>query len=298
MSRSPHNGTVAGKLLLVFPFVLLFGLLAQADDGNGYYRLTIETYDEKYTYPTAELLAREDIETVTIKDVSAYPRQSMTFRALKTAYLLRDIPIDGNSRVEFVARDGFTANLDPAVLLDTSAGSATAYLAIEDPARPWPPYAHHMTPDEPTDETAGPFYLFWLNPELSDIRREEWPFKFNRIIVKSSLRENYPEIFPDATVADSELINAGFEVFIKNCFSCHQVNRAGHGAMGPDLNYPLSPTEYFREGMLKRFIRDPQSIRHNPATTMGAFPESIISDDELDHLLVYLEHMAELRDRQ
>ena len=298
MCRNLYYGKALKQVFLVCPLLVLLSLFARADGDNEYYQLTIEIYDEKLTYPTAELLARKDMETHTITDVSAYPRQRITFRALKTASLLRDLPIDDNSRIEFVARDGFTANLDPSILLDTSEGSSTGYLAIEDPAQPWPPYAHHMTPDVPTGETAGPFYLFWLNPELSDIGREEWPFKFNRIVIRNSLREIYPEIFPDTARPGSDAAYSGLQVYVKNCLACHQVNRTGPGVMGPDLNYPLSPTEYFRAGILKQFIRDPQSVRYNPNTTMGAFSESIISNGELDYLVIYLEHMAETRDRE
>jgi cytochrome c1 len=57
----------------------------------------------------------------------------------------------------------------------------------------------------------------------------------------------------------------------------------------------MSPTEYFREGILRKLIRDTQSIRKNPKTSMGRFPEQILSEEELDQLIAYLEHMAALR---
>jgi cytochrome c1 len=62
--------------------------------------------------------------------------------------------------------------------------------------------------------------------------------------------------------------------------------------MGPDLNLPMNPTEYFREGILGTFIRDPQSVRNIPGSRMSAFPESVISDAEMSQLLAYLRHMA------
>ena len=62
--------------------------------------------------------------------------------------------------------------------------------------------------------------------------------------------------------------------------------------MGPDLNLPLNPTEYFRDGMLRQLIRDPGSVRKIPGSAMGAFGKESISDAELDQLLAYLQHMA------
>jgi mono/diheme cytochrome c family protein len=255
----------------------------EAEDPD-YYRLTITDLDGAiHVYTTAELLARQDLETVTIKDVSAYPRKAMTYKAVKFAYLLDDVAVDPGATVEFIARDGFTSPLGPQQLSNTSADAAIAYLAIEEPDHRWP-----LHRDE---GTAGPFYLFWVHPELSDIGREEWPYKFNKVVIQENIKQRYAAIVPDADAAGS--VSRGFQVYVKNCIACHRLNRTGPGTMGPDLNYPMSPMEYFRDDMLRRFIRDPQAVRLNPGTPMGGFPESILSDQELDDLLAYLQYMAD-----
>ena len=43
---------------------------------------------------------------------------------------------------------------------------------------------------------------------------------------------------------------------------------------------------------LKRYIRDPQSLRHWPQAKMPAFAASVLPDSELALLVAYLKHMA------
>jgi mono/diheme cytochrome c family protein len=88
-------------------------------------------------------------------------------------------------------------------------------------------------------------------------------------------------------------VNQGFTLFQKNCLACHRLNGAGNGQVGPDLNLPFNPTEYFREGYLQRYIRDPQSLRHWPQGKMPGFSASVLPDHELQLLIGYLQHMAQ-----
>jgi mono/diheme cytochrome c family protein len=267
-------------LLLPAPGVSAAG---QVDSGR---TLTVTADAGKCEFQASELLRHPQIETLTIDDVSAYPRRKMTYRALKAKTLLDCTSIPSGARIEFVARDGFTANLDAGLLLNTSPDKAVAYLAVEDPAQPWPTRRGHA-------DTAGPFYLIWKNPQLSNINREEWPFNFDRVVVKSSLENAYPSLAPDARAPRSERLKSGFQVYVKNCLACHRLNRVGPGDLGPDLNYPMSPTRYFVEGVLRQYIRDPQSVRAHPRSAMGAFPPAMISDAQLDDLISYLHYMAE-----
>jgi len=54
----------------------------------------------------------------------------------------------------------------------------------------------------------------------------------------------------------------------------------------------MNPTEYLHKAALRRLIRDPQSVRHYPRSRMSAFPKEVLSENDLDHLIAYLEHMA------
>ncbi|MNP11251.1 hypothetical protein D3C76_1034280 [compost metagenome] len=62
--------------------------------------------------------------------------------------------------------------------------------------------------------------------------------------------------------------------------------------MGPDLNIPFSPTEYLSGDFLRRYIRDPQSLRQWPQAKMPGFDQAVLPDAELDKLVAYLRHMA------
>ncbi|MCP5433128.1 MAG: nuclear transport factor 2 family protein [Alphaproteobacteria bacterium] len=237
------------------------------------------------TYSARELLARPDVEEIAIADVGAYPGQEMTFRAVTMARLLEGVPMPRDASVEFLARDGFATSLAPDILANTAPGGAIAYLAVEDPARKWPPLPRR-------EVSPGPFYLVWIHPELSGIGREEWPFMIDRIEVKSSLETLYPAIVPAADVPDGDPIRAGFAAFAKNCLACHTMNGQGPGRVGPDLNVPMSPLDYFAEGVARQFIRDSQSVRANPNTPMGPFGTDILPDAALDGILAYMRHMA------
>jgi len=270
-------------LVVVSAFVFPLNTNAQ-EDGVGEFRsLTIKNDGVRHVYKSSDLLSREDIETISIRDVAAYPRKDMIFTAIKFATLLKELEFDSNSTIEFIAMDGFTAPLEPSLLLNTSTEKSVAYLAIEDAENKWP--AHRSG-----EGTAGPFYLFWTNPDLSDIGREEWPYKFNRVVIKGSFETLYPDLVPDKSNSNYQVLNAGFEVYVRNCIACHKLGRVGPGSMGPDLNYPMSPLDYFREGILRKFIRNPQSIRENPKTPMGGFSRELISDEEMDQLLAYLDY--------
>lgn len=257
-----------------------------AQDADSQRVLSIIAEQGKCELRASELLRHPQIETLTLEDVSAYPRQEMTYQALQVKVLLKCVPIPSGGRVEFMARDGFTSNLDAGLLLSASADKAVAYLAVEDPARPWPVRRG-------STETAGPFYLIWKNPRLSNINREQWPFSFDRVVIKTSLESAYPSLAPDARAAGFEHLSAGFQVYVKNCLACHTLNRVGPGNMGPDLNYPMSPTRYFVGDVLRQYIRNPQSVRAHPRSAMSAFPPEMISDAELDDLIRYLHYMAE-----
>ena len=104
--------------------------------------------------------------------------------------------------------------------------------------------------------------------------------------------ENNTQLLPAPQLAADDPVNRGFAVFQKNCLACHRLNGAGDAQFGPDLNLPYNPTEYFQSAMLRRYLRDPQSLRHWPQGRMPGFAETVISDAELDQLLGYLAHMA------
>ncbi|MDH4569646.1 cytochrome c [Pseudomonas sp. BN414] len=240
--------------------------------------LTLDLPGGTRTWDTAALLAHPQAQEVTITDDVSY-KKTMRYRAVPVAVLLEGVEPD--EHLQAVALDGFAAELAAAPLLNDK--GARAWLAIEDPAKPWPPLAA----DKPS---AGPFYLVWTDPKAARIGPEQWPFQVARIRYLPSVSERFPALLP-ADDASAE-VQAGFAQFQKNCLACHRLNGAGDAQFGPDLNIPHNPTEYLAGDFLPRYIRDPQSLRRWPQGKMPGFSKEAITDEELGQLIGYLKHMA------
>src|SRR5260221_7569347 len=101
---------------------------------------------------------------------------------------------------------------------------------------------------------------------------------------------------PLAADAGADVQN-GFKSFQRNCFACHKMNGNGAGSIGPDLNLPLNPTEYFEAKALESLIRDPASVRNWPRRTMAGFSKAAIPDAELSDLIAYLRHMSTRKEK-
>ena len=268
-----YRRACALKLILAF-FTALLSLPAAAA------QLTIELDHTSKTWQTAQLLKHPEAQDVQVVDDVSYKR-NMTYRAVPLAVLLPGLK--PANHLQAVALDGFAAELTAAPLLEKT--GARAWLAVEDPAHPWPALAQGKP-------SAGPFYLVWTNPQAGHISPEQWPFQISTIKQLQTVAERFPALLPDPKLAADDPVNQGFALFQKNCLACHRLNGAGDAQMGPDLNIPYNPTEYFGGDFLKRYIRDPQSLRQWPQAKMPAFATSVLPDHELDLLVGYLQHMA------
>ncbi len=246
-------------------------------------QLNIELADGVHTWETGQLLNHPDVQDVQIADDVSY-KQAMHYRAVPMARLLEGVT--AQDHLQITAIDGFAAEMPAAPLLQKQ--GAQAWLAIEDPAHPWPA----LGPDK---AGAGPFYLVWTHPQAGKISPEQWPYAIGRIRLQTSVAERFPRLLPDPKLAADDPVNLGFALFQKNCLACHRLNDAGDSQLGPDLNLPHSPTEYFAAGYLKRYLRDPQSLRHWPQAKMPAISPDIVPDAELDQIIAYLQHMAQRR---
>ncbi|AZC23592.1 Cytochrome c family protein [Pseudomonas sessilinigenes] len=243
-------------------------------------QLLIDLGSGSRTWQTEELLQHPAAQDITIKDDVSYKRD-MAYRAVPLASLLKDLKAEDH--LQAVALDGFAAELNAAPLLNRH--GARAWLAIEDPAKPWPALAAGKL-------GAGPFYLVWTDPAAGHISPEQWPFQVARIQRLAPVAERFPALLPAPGLAADDPVNQGFALFQKNCLACHRLNGAGDAQFGPDLNIPYNPTEYFNPGFLKRYIRDPQGLRRWPQAKMPGFSASVLPDAELELLLGYLKHMA------
>ena len=232
-------------------------------------------------WTTAQLLARKDARDVSIPDDVAFKR-AMRYRAVPLRALLAGL--HAGQHLQFVARDGFVAEIPADAILATH--GATAWLAVEDPAQPWPALKENPA-------GAGPFYVVWTNAGAGNISPEQWPYQLASIRALQGVDARFPAIVPDSSVAAGGEVRRGFDVFKRTCFACHTLNGEGDSKMGPDLNVPHNPTEYLRADLLRAYIRDPQSLRRWPEARMAGYPTTdMLSDADLDAVLDYLRYMS------
>jgi len=237
------------------------------------------------SYTASELLKRSDLETITVKQDPAYGGREMRYQAIGAAVLFAETKLREDDVVQFRCLDGFVASISKERIMRTGPGQSVAYIAIENPKAKWP-----VLPLKPSAGSAGPFYLVWLKPELSGILQEEWPYQVVAFEVKGRLKDLYPRIFPtqqaDAGVA------RGLKLFQQTCFACHTMNQDGPSQVGPDLNLPLNPTEYLKESILPRYIRNPKAIRSWEGSKMPGFGPETFSDEDIANIVAYLKQMA------
>jgi mono/diheme cytochrome c family protein len=242
--------------------------------------LTLDRGTSQQRFTTEQLLARSDASDIQVPaDVSYHT--GTRYRAIPLKALIQGLP--AGAHLQFVALDGFTAEIPTALVFDPH--GAEAWLAVEPADRPWPA----LGTGKPS---AGPFYLVWLHPEAGHIGPEQWPYQVATIRVLTDPATRFPAMQPAAGLPKDAPARRGFAVFQRNCITCHTLNGQGDAKLGPDLNIPHSPTEYLRENMLRTLVRNPQDLRHWPQAKMPGFSPETLSDADLDDLVAYLKHMA------
>ncbi|MDW2982161.1 cytochrome c [Rhodanobacter sp. KK11] len=261
------------KLFAAYLFALCLTLPAMAAE------LKVDLGHGVVTYRSEVLLQRRDVRTISVPGDVAFHR-TMHYRAVPLAALLEGT--GPGDHLQFVAGDGFAAEIPAALLLNTQ--GSTAWLAIEDPAQPWPAVPGHGN--------AGPFYVVWTQPQAAHVGPEQWPYQLASIRKSSGVTERFPAILPDASLPADSDVQRGFAAFQRTCFACHTLNGQGDARLGPDLNIPHNPTEYLRADLLRAFIRNPQSLRQWPQAKMPGFDTQALPDADLDAVLAYLRHMA------
>jgi mono/diheme cytochrome c family protein len=238
------------------------------------------------TLTTEALLAMSSAATIQVPDDVTYHR-TMTYRAVPLRSLpgVRALPADAELQIS--ATDGFVTNLPAALVRDDSGHGATPWLAIELHDKPWP------RTSKGTD--IGPFYLVWINPGASGVMSEQWPYQINAIRAVASRTAKWPQLAVDDSVPANSPVRRGQALVATQCMVCHRINGAGDASVGPDLNRPHNPTEYFQAWALRAYIRDPKSIREWSGMKMPGFDKANLSDPDLDAIIAYLGYMGHRR---
>lgn len=135
----------------------------------------------------------------------------------------------------------------------------------------------------------APYYLVWdslTHPEIQAWGAKGWPYQvvgLASVGAGEGLEALQP---PEGAPAAAR---RGLAAFQKYCVACHAVNGAG-GKVGPELNYPMSVTEYVRPRWLKVWLLDPRRIR--AGTPMPGLPPGIDDREGVaDDVLAYLRSM-------
>jgi len=277
------NRTAFGVLALVG--VVCATGTGQADDKA----LTIDLGSGQQRYMATTLLARPDVSQITVPNDVSY-RLAMNYRAVPLLSILK-IPSDAPfETLEARATDGFVSQIPLSLVRKGIDGGSQAWIAIEDPAMPWP-----NLPGK--DISAGPFYLVWEHPDRSNIGSEQWPYALAAITGVAAPARRWPQMAVGDDVPADAAARRGQVVFSVQCLPCHRMKGAGAGDKGPDLGKLMNPTKYMTPTGLRMLIRNPKSVRAWPEQQMPGFDKAMISDPDLDALIAYLTYMAETKAR-
>ncbi len=266
-----------------------FGVLAVSLAGANSVRaqepaLTLSFGSEPQRFTATELLARPDAASLEVPADVAYGGP-MRYRAVPLLALLGQTGTAADT-IEARATDGFVSQIPLALVAKGAEGGSVAWIAVEDPAAPWP-----NLPGK--DASAGPFYLVWADPERSGIGSEQWPYELASLTGTQSPALRWPQMAVGAEVPADAPARPGQAVFITQCMPCHRMKGAGSADVGPDLGMPMNPTQYLTPEGLRHLIRDPKSVRTWPLQQMPAFDATKLSDADLEALIAYLAAMAE-----
>jgi mono/diheme cytochrome c family protein len=242
--------------------------------------LRVELGGEKRQFSATELLANPATRTIEIPQDGSY-RRAMRYQAIPLLELLQGLPADATHTVDARATDGFASQLPWALIVRGASGGAVAWIAIEDPAHPWPRL-------EGKPYSAGPFYLVWEHPERSGIASEQWPYALASLIGDTDPLQRWPQLALDSSVPASDPARQGQAVYIVQCLPCHRLRGGGAGEQGPDLGLPMPVTAYFTAAGLRAVMRAPASVRTWPQQQMSGFDTASLSDADIDAVIAYL----------
>lgn len=268
------------KQICIGLVLIIFTSLSFASNAEPILTIVIGTKSQYFS--RSMLLNSSEIEQITIDYNRAYPGKRMIFSSIKICSLIKSYYIQSNDMLEFISTDGFYVYVPANKVLPCQKNASIAYLAIE-PKEKWPLLSNQ------TGTTAGPFDVIWKDPERSYISNEYWAWSVNKIVVHKELDKDTLKLEP--TVKNKQLLH-GFNLYISHCAGCHTINHLGKAVIGPDLNYPKNPVEYYPDDkVLKQFIRNPQSIRKIENDRMSGTSEDTLNDGDLNDLISYFHYM-------
>ncbi len=246
--------------------------------------LQIIAHDKTSIFSKSDLLSHPDLEQISIDNDRAYPNKIMHHQAIPLCKLLAPFHVEKQNWVELISNDNFHVYVPASKIIDCSKTASIAMLAIE-PTSKWPDLENHP------GKTAGPYELVWLHPERSSIPNEYWAWSL--VTIKISQKLDDKNVLPAPKTTNPALIN-GYNTYISQCETCHRMNHIGKSNMGADLNCPKNPLDYYpNTALLKKFIRDPQSVNPLAKRRMASVGVKSLSEEDLDDLIQFFAYMKD-----
>jgi cytochrome c2 len=179
-----------------------------------------------------------------------------------------------NTMIVFECIDGYKPEMPLELFLKTN-----PFLAFKDIDAPKGSHWEKIVKNG-NEMNADPFYLVYTSAPADD-QKYKWPYNVIKFRFESK-NKNIEALQPK----EDKKAMKGFALFQKQCITCHAINGIG-GEMGPELNYPKSVTEYWKETELVDYIVNPASFRHKvKMPTLG------ITKQESKEIVDYLKYMS------
>ena len=216
---------------------------------------------------------------ITIENDPVY-HKTKKYKAVSASVLIKNeidlTKIDPkNTKIVFECIDGYKPEMPLELFLN-----ANPYLAYQDIDAPKGSQWETILKDG-NEMDAAPFYIVYESVSEKDTRYK-WPYNLVRIYLEP-LNKSTIELFP----LKNKKLESGYTLFKNQCITCHAINGIG-GTMGPELNYPKSVTEYWKEKELVNYIVNPASFRYKvKMPTLG------ISKQQSQQIVDYLKYMSE-----
>ena len=222
-------------------------------------------------------LGKETI--VTVANDPVYHKQKK-YNAVSASLLIKNeidlTKIDPkNTKIVFECIDGYKPEMPLELFLNSN-----PYLAYQDIEAPKGSNWEAIIKDG-IEMDAESFYIVYTSVSEKDTQYK-WPYNLVRINLEP-LNKSTIELYP----LKNRKLESGYTLFKNQCLTCHAINGIG-GTMGPELNYPKSVAEYWKEDELVNYIVNPASFRNKvKMPTLG------ITKQQSQKIVDYLKYMSE-----
>ena len=255
------------KILLCLQLSILVNICASTDliieiDGNEKV-LRQDELREKY---------KNELTKLEIKEHPNYRNKSIQYRGVPFKEIIKSFSrkVTSEDLVIITCTDGYQPVLKGEYFSDNNA--LLAFEEINPKTRVTEDGRWTKVKMEDEFVSPGPYYLVW--PSVKN-HKHSWPYQIQKIsIIKKIQFKEFSKIEPRASIAKK-----GFELFKNKCIKCHSIKYVGPKGKAPDL---ASVIGYRTKSYIKNRIRKGRG-------KMPPFSKSLITDDEIDEVVKYLE---------